>query len=286
MSHQMQYIAEKEIKETNVPRIGVIGVGSMGAALVKGLVSSGKARPDEIIVFDTDADKMEGLHTDLGVITANDEQEVARQAQEVLIIAVKPQIIGAVLELVSSEMTDKLLAISIAAGISTDFLVSKLGEDKRIIRAMPNAAAMVGQSATALCRAGKAGQDDAARAIDLFGAFGVAVEVDEKMMNAVTALSGSGPAYLFVIMEALTDGAVLMGMDRPTARKLAVQTVLGAATMAADEVRSFSELKDTITSPGGTTIFGLKALEARGVRGALMEAVADATERGEHLAGK
>jgi pyrroline-5-carboxylate reductase len=148
---------------------------------------------------------------------------------------------------------------------------------------MPNAAAMVSAGATAVCKAGTADDKDLAAAVDLFNAVGSAVMVDEKMMNVVTALSGSGPGYLFIIMEALTDGAVLMGLDRPTARVLAVQTVLGAATMAASGNITFSELKDRITSPGGTTIAGLQVLESGGLRGLIMGAIEAATFRAEEL---
>ena len=152
-----------------------------------------------------------------------------------------------------------------------------------MIRAMPNAAAMVGYSATALCKAGLADEADLGTAMEIFSAIGTAVTVDEKMMNLVTGLSGSGPAYIFAIMEGLTDAAVLMGLDRPTARALTVQTVLGAATMASREAAHLGDLKDRITSPGGTTIAGLHVLERAGLRGVLMDVVAAATRRGDEL---
>jgi pyrroline-5-carboxylate reductase len=149
---------------------------------------------------------------------------------------------------------------------------------------MPNAAAMVGASATALCKAGAADDADMATALELFEAVGKAVKVDEKLMNVVTALSGSGPGYIFPMMEALTDAAVLMGMDRPTARALTIQTFVGSAILAGSGDVSFSELKDRITSPAGTTIAGLHILEKAGLRGILMDAVKAATQRGEELA--
>jgi pyrroline-5-carboxylate reductase len=269
-----------------VRSIGVIGAGNMGAALIRGLVTSGKAEPQAIRVFDADADKARSLQQDLGITAVAEAADTIDTDGGILVLAVKPQILGQVLDGIAERVHDGLVLVSIAAGIPTDFILSHLRAPARVIRAMPNAAAMVGQSATALCKAGLATDEDAAEALDLFSAFGVAVAVEEKMMNVVTALSGSGPGYLFPMMEAFADGAVLMGMDRPTARTLIVQTFLGAATMAASGNAAFSELKDRITSPGGTTIAGLRILERMGLRGVLMDTVAAATRRGEELAGK
>jgi pyrroline-5-carboxylate reductase len=148
---------------------------------------------------------------------------------------------------------------------------------------MPNAAAMVGHSATALCKAGSADDNDLQVVQDLFQAFGSAVIVDEKLMNAVTALASSGLAYFFIIMEALTDAAVRVGMDRSTARQLTVQTTIGAAAMAYGGA-PFSDLKDRITSPGGTTVAALQVMERAGIRGTIMDAVEAATRRGEEIA--
>ncbi|MGO9571604.1 MAG: pyrroline-5-carboxylate reductase family protein, partial [Desulfomonilaceae bacterium] len=187
---------------------------------------------------------------------------------------------------IADKVHDTLVVISVAAGISTGFILSLLNFPARIIRAMPNAAAMVGASATALCKAGSADDGDLEKAVDIFSAIGLAVTVEEKMMNVVTALSGSGPGYLFPIMEALTDGAVLMGLDRPTARALAGQTFMGAAIMALSGNEAFSDLKDRITSPGGTTIAGLQVMEQGGLRGILMDTVQAAVCRAEELEGR
>lgn len=266
--------------------IGVIGAGNMGAALIRGLVASGKAKPETIRVFDVDDSKSQYLARELGITQVCVLGDTVDRDMRTLVLAVKPQILAEVLESIAEKVHDRLVVVSIAAGIPTEFILSHLHRPARVIRAMPNAAAMVGASATALCKAGLADGADLAAALDLFRAFGVAVAVEEKMMNVVTALSGSGPGYIFPMMEALTDGAVLMGLDRPTARQLIVQTFLGAATMAASENAGFSDLKDRITSPAGTTIAGLQVLERGGVRGILMETVAAATRRGEELAGK
>ncbi|MGO9120733.1 MAG: pyrroline-5-carboxylate reductase [Desulfomonilaceae bacterium] len=264
-------------------RLAIIGLGNMGSALVRGLVSSGKTLPAMIRAFDIDSDKCRTIVEELGVEAVPGISDAVTPDIDTVILAVKPQVIGPVLESIAHQVHERLVIISIAAGITTAFILSKLKGPARVIRAMPNAAAMVSAGATAVCKAGTADDKDLAVAVDLFNAVGTAVIVDEKMMNVVTALSGSGPGYLFIIMEALTDGGVLMGLDRPTARTLAVQTVLGAATMATSGKIPFSELKDRITSPGGTTIAGLQILESGGLRGLIMDAIEAATLRAEEL---
>ena len=263
--------------------IGVIGAGNMGSALIGGLIQSGRFNGEQISVFDVDSGKIQKLQEELGIEAARNAQGVVNTSTQAVILAVKPQLMGTVLTEISSTVGDRPVVISIAAGITTDYILSKLSSKARVIRAMPNAPALVGRSATAVCKAGMADQDDLDAALGIFGSFGRAVAVEEKLMNAVTGLSGSGPAYLFAIMEALTDGGVLMGLDRATARDLTIQTVLGAAEMALKEQASFSDLKDRVTSPGGTTITGLNVMERAGLRGILMDAVAAATRRGDDL---
>jgi len=269
--------------EIPLERIGIVGVGNMGSALARGLIRAGTAPPELISVFDVDRDKVDSLARELGIrVEERIEQMVCTDAN-IVILAVKPQTMGEVLDSIAAGIRDDLLVISIAAGISTGFMLDRIGARAKVIRAMPNAAAMVGASATALCKAGAADDADIQRAVEIFSAVGRAVTVDEKLMNLVTGLSGSGPAYVFAFMEALIDAGVLLGLDRPTARALTVQTVLGAATMAASEEVHIGILKDRITSPGGTTIAGLHVLERAGVTGILMDAVAAAARRGDEL---
>jgi pyrroline-5-carboxylate reductase len=256
----------------------------MGSALIRGLVASGKAAAETIRVFDVEQHRVRTLENELHVRGVVRVKDVIDDQVSVLVLAVKPQTLGDVLDSIADRVHEKLVLVSIAAGIPTEFILSRLPMPAKVIRAMPNAAAMVGASATAMCKAGTADDADLAAALDLFAAVGVAVRVEEKLMNVVTALSGSGPGYLFPMMEALTDAAVLMGMDRPTARALTVQTFVGSAIMAGLGDASFSELKDRITSPAGTTITGLHVLEKAGLRGILMDAVQAATRRGEELA--
>lgn len=263
--------------------IVVIGAGNMGSALIRGLVASAVCEPDSITVFDVDGDKVTTLVNELGVRRADTLSEALSEVADIVILAVKPQVMDSVLTDLADSINEDQLLISLAAGVPTRFILSRLNKPARVIRTMPNAAAMVGQSATALCKAGKADNKDLETAMNIFSAFGVAVTVDEKMMNLVTGLSGSGPAYIFAVMEGLTDAGVLLGLDRPTARRLVVQTVFGAATMAASEDAHLGELKDRITSPGGTTIAGLHVLERSGLGGILMDTVTAATRRGDDL---
>lgn len=269
--------------ETPLERIGIIGAGNMGSALARGLIRAGTAQPELISVFDVDRDKVYFLAKELGIRAEEGIEQMLCTEANIIILAVKPQMMGEVLDSIASGIRDDVLVVSIAAGISTGFILDRIGERARVIRAMPNAAAMVGASATALCKAGAADDTDIQRALEIFSAVGQAVPVDEKLMNLVTGLSGSGPAYVFAFMEALIDAGVLLGLDRPTARALTVQTVLGAATMAASEELHIGILKDRISSPGGTTIAGLHVLERAGVTGILMDAVAAATRRGDEL---
>jgi pyrroline-5-carboxylate reductase len=199
-------------------RIGVIGGGNMGSALIRGLVGSGRAQAEMISAFDVDRDKLSILEKELGIRVVDTVEKTVGPDTGMIVLAVKPQNIAEVLDSIADRVHDGLLIVSIAAGISTTFILSKLRRPARVIRAMPNAAALVSRSATALCKGGTADDGDMRKASDIFSAIGSAVTVDEKMMNLVTGLSGSGPAYIFAVMEGLTDAGVLMGLDRPTAR--------------------------------------------------------------------
>ncbi|MFA6221528.1 MAG: pyrroline-5-carboxylate reductase [Desulfomonilaceae bacterium] len=262
--------------------ITLIGVGAMGNAIVHGLVRAKVTQARNITVFDIDSGKTATLKSQLGVLVSNSLEDTLKKDCSVVLLAVKPQVIDTVLDCLAKSLHRETLLISIAAGIATKHLLEKVGHDRRVIRAMPNAAAMVGQSATALCKAGAADDRDLETAIRLFDAVGSTVVVDEKNLNAVTGLSGSGPGYLFVIMEAMIDSGVLLGLSRDIASRLTIQTFLGAASMAA-EGKPLSELKGMITSPGGTTINGLRVLERAGTRGVLMETVAAAADRADEL---
>jgi len=255
----------------------------MGSALVRGLVQSGSISPASIKVFDVDRAKILSIHKDYGVQPIDRIEDSVSDAETVLILAVKPQVIGTVLDTLGHALHNGVLVISIAAGTSTGFILTRLGKSIRVVRAMPNAAATLGRSVTALCKAGIASDEDLDLASSLFSAIGHVVRVEESLMNAVTALASSGLGYLFVIMEALADAGVLVGMDRKTAREFTVHMVHGAAVMASSSDAPFSALKDMITSPAGTTIAGLRVLEREGLRGILMDAVAEANRRAAEM---
>jgi pyrroline-5-carboxylate reductase len=200
-----------------------------------------------------------------------------------LVLAVKPQVLGAVLDEAGSLVAPETLVISVAAGIPCAFVESRLRAGTRVVRAMPNTPALALRGATALSAGSAAREQDLLLAQSMFGAVGCTVVVPEGLMNAVTGLSGSGPAYVMLVIEALADGGVKVGLPRDTALLLAAQTVWGAAQLLVETGEHPAKLKDMVTSPGGTTIHGLAALEAAGVRHALIEAVERATQRAADL---
>ncbi len=263
-------------------RIGFIGGGKMGSAIVGGLLARGVADAGRIWVSDMETDRLKELRDLHGVHTSTDNRAVAKKA-DILILAVKPQVMGPVLKELSRAVGRTRLVISIAAGIPLSFLEGNLGKGVRVIRTMPNTPALIGEGATALARGTHATDQDLETARRIFDAVGKTVIVPESQMDAVTGLSGSGPAYGFIILEALSDGGVRMGLPRDTALLLAAQTMLGAAKLFLSGDRHPGQLKDMVTSPGGTTIAGIQALEEGGLRAALIRAVEAATLRSQEL---
>lgn len=267
--------------------VAVIGVGAMGTALVRGWLAAGVLRPDQIVVCDLAAQRVAALRESTGVRTAPTAVDAVRAA-DVVLLAVKPPDVGAVLrEAYAARLGGKRtspppLLLSIAAGVPLASLEVGL-PGVPVIRVMPNTPCQVHAGASAFARGHHAGEEHAAIALALLGAVGLAFEVKESLLNAVTGLSGSGPAYVYVIIEALADGGVRCGLPRDTALALAAQTVLGAAKMVLDTGDHPGVLKDRVASPGGTTIAGLAALERGGLRAALIEAVTAATQRADEL---
>jgi pyrroline-5-carboxylate reductase len=229
-----------------------------------------------------DAQVRDKLHKDLGIRTTESNIDVVKSS-DVVLLAVYPQVVRKVLPEIASFVTDGHLVISIAAGVTTQQILEGLGAQRRVVRVMPNTPALVGAGAAAYCLAGTATEADANFVSEFFGVVGKAWRVEERQLDAVTGLSGSGPAYVFAIIEALSDGGVRMGLPRQVAVALAAQTVLGAAKMLIDTGLHPGQLKDQVTSPGGTTIAGIHALERSGLRAAMMNAVEAATERSRAL---
>jgi pyrroline-5-carboxylate reductase len=266
-------------------KIGFIGGGNMGEAMIRGLISASLFASDQIHVFDVSTPRMQLLASSYRTQLSPDLGHLAESSQ-IIVLAVKPQVMQAVLRELRSHLSHQPLVISIAAGIPISDLVQGLEPGTHVIRVMPNTPALVLEGASALARGPLVTDDEMAQALALFQAVGKAFEVDESLMDAVTGLSGSGPGYVLLVLESLIDAGVLMGIPRQIARELVLQTALGTARMALETGKHPAELKDMITSPGGTTIRGLHVLESRAVRGAILGAVEAATLRSKELGGK
>ncbi|HET6610996.1 MAG TPA: pyrroline-5-carboxylate reductase [Kofleriaceae bacterium] len=265
--------------------IAFLGAGNMAEALIRGLVKSPEITPDQVTASAPRAERRATLTETYGIATTADNNELCRAA-DVVVIAVKPQILDRVLGQVAGDIKSSALVVSVAAGIPTAAIERRLGDGARVVRAMPNTPALVGAGATAICRGRHATDDDMAVAKSLFDAVGMTVTVDESQLDAVTGLSGSGPAYIFLILEALADAGVKVGLSRRDGQLLAAQTVMGSAKLLLDTNEHPGKLKDMVTSPGGTAIVGLHTLEAGGLRTTLINAVEAATLRARQLGEK
>lgn len=254
----------------------------MGTALIGGAIRAGALAADQVIGCDAYPAAALVFAEATGVKTTDDVASAVAAADAVL-LCVKPQDAANVLGSLAARDSGSKLLISVVAGVSLTALESAAPGSWRVIRSMPNTPALVGKGATAFCRGSNASDADAGFAMNLFSSVGVAIEVPERLMNAVTGLSGSGPAYGFLCIEALADGGVAAGLPRDHAMKLAVQTMLGAAAMVAETGMHPGVLKDAVASPGGTTIAGIEALEKGGLRATLISAVTAATKRAGEL---
>ena len=261
--------------------IGFVGTGNMGEALIRGLLKAGVAEPGQIVGSDPRRDRAAELGETYAIRTTHDNVEVARQA-DILILAIKPQLMERVLEEIGPEIHAHALVISIAAGVPLSAIEARLPQ-ARVIRTMPNTPALVGAAATAIAVGGHATDDDLKAAQSIFDSVGMTVTLDEAQMDAVTGLSGSGPAYVFLVIEALSDAGVKVGLSRHHAQALAAQTLLGSAKLLIETNEHPGRLKDMVTSPGGTAIAGLHTIEAGGLRTTLMDAVEAATKRSQEL---
>lgn len=262
--------------------VGFVGAGNMGEALIRGLIAVDAVPAKSIYATDVRADRLQQLEAQFGIQGVASNTELVKRS-DVVILAVKPQIMGAVLAEIGPAVGPDKLLISIAAGVSAARLRQFLARPARVIRVMPNTPALVLEGATAIARAEGLEPGDIDTAREIFGAVGKAVVLDEGLMDAVTGLSGSGPAYVALVVESLADGGVKMGLDRETAMALATQTVLGAAKLLRETGTHPGQLKDMVSSPGGTTIAGVAALEEGGVRRTFIRAVEQGTLRSREL---
>jgi len=262
--------------------LGIIGTGNMGSALLKTIITKNILNEKSLIIYDKDKTITEELTTHFNVKVAENSTEIARSSQYVL-LAVKPQVINAVLDEIGPYLTPKQTLVSIAAGVSLEHLGKFFNKEVGIIRIMTNTPLMVGTGASAISQNKHVNSDNIEFIKKIFNSGGIVVELDEEHIDAVTGLSGSGPAYIFLIIEALADGGVKMGLSRRIALKLAAQTALGAAKLVLETGKHPGELKDMVASPGGTTITALHELEKAGLRATLMRAVEVATEKSKAL---
>jgi pyrroline-5-carboxylate reductase len=270
-------------------RIGMLGAGNMAGALIRGLLASKSVTKEQIFASDVRADHLKELEAQYGIKTFSDNIQLAA-ASNLVVLAVKPQVVDRVLDQMSTSFAPGTLLVSIAAGVPIRSLEARLPEHVRVVRAMPNTAAIALAGATGIAPGSRATQDDIDVTQALFAAIGRSVVLDETLIDAVTGLSGSGPAYVMVMIEALADGGVKVGLHRDTALLLAAQTVYGSAKLLLETGEHPGRLKDMVTSPGGTAIAGLHTLESGGLRRTLIDAVDSATKRavelGEQMAKK
>jgi pyrroline-5-carboxylate reductase len=266
-------------------RLGFLGSGNMAEALMRGILAKDLWSKQHLIASDVSAQRLSVVGKELGIITAGDNREVVK-ASDMIIVATKPAQVPEVLSEVADLVTVDRLVVSIAAGVTLATIQSCLKGNVPVIRVMPNAPALVLAGMSCLSAGQYASEDHMTQALKVFSGVGEAVVVPEAHLDAVTALSGSGPAYLFVVLEALADAGVRAGLPRKIAEKLSAQTMLGAAKMVLETGKHPGELKDMVASPAGTTIEGLAALEGGGIRGAFMEAVDAAWRRAKELGKK
>lgn len=262
-------------------RFGFVGSGMMAEAIVRGLLKAGVA-PARIIASDTDERRRDLFARELGVSAVPDNRSVV-EAADIVFLAVKPFVVGEVLTEVGSLLTADKILISIAAGVTTESIQSRLHADVPVVRVMPNTPCLIGEGASAVAPGKYATKEHVEAALQVFGSVGTAVQITEDKMDAVTGLSGSGPAYVYMFIEALADGGVRMGLPKAVALKLAAQTVAGAGDMVLQTGEHPAVLRDRVMTPGGTTVMGVSALEAAAFRSACIEAVAEATRRSAEL---
>ena len=250
--------------------LGFIGCGNMAQAMLKGILSKGLVSSDEVMVSRRSEEALKAIGDELGVQTTTDNKKVAAEA-DILVLAIKPYQFGQVIPEIAENVKEDALVISIAAGQSISNIEGLFGKTIKLVRTMPNTPALVLAGATGMCFNANVTAVEKAVAVQLFESFGVVAQVEESMINTVIGVSGSAPAYIFMVIEAMADAAVADGMPRAQAYQLAAQTVYGSARMVLETGKHPGELKDMVCSPGGTTIEAVRVLEEKGLRSAIIE---------------
>jgi pyrroline-5-carboxylate reductase len=264
------------------PSLGFVGAGNMAGAILRGVVGEGKLNPKSCAAYDVIAEKAEALADELGIAAAVDLAELMNRSTSV-VLATKPQDLPPVLEELNPITRAEHRMISICAGVRCSKIEAALPEGTRVVRVMPNTPALVGEGAAGVAGGARATEEDVAAVRELFEAVGVAVVVPEESLDAVTALSGSGPAYVFRLMELMEQAGVAMGLPADLARKLTLQTVLGSAKLASDSDDSPADLRKKVTSKGGTTAAALSVFDDRGLEAIVLDALTKARDRSIEL---
>jgi pyrroline-5-carboxylate reductase len=263
-------------------KVGVIGAGKIGSAIARGVIRAGLANKESVMASDVSDDLRQAIAQELGIKVTQDNSQLCDFA-DIIILAVKPQVVDPVAKEIAKKLDKAKLLVSVAAGVPLSRIEGNLARGARVVRVMPNIPCVVGAGAAGFAGGAHATPADLEKVGAILDSFGIGLPVEEKYLDAVTGLSGSGPAYVFLFMEALADGGVQVGLPRDVALRLAMQTVYGAARMALESNKHLGELKDEVTSPGGTTIAGLSAMEQKGLRGTVIDAVVNATRRSQEL---
>ena len=263
-------------------KLTVIGLGNMATAMISGMIKAGLFAPSDITGSDANPAQADKAKAALGIKTCLSNEE-AMEGSDYVIIAVKPQVYETVLPQIRSALGKDQTVISIAPGKTLSYLADKLGADAKIVRIMPNTPALVGEGCTGVCRNENVPDEEFGVVMKMLSSFGKAFEVAESVMDAVVAVSGSSPAYVFMLIEAMADGAVAEGLDRATAVAMAAQAVLGSAKMVLETGKHPGELKDMVCSPAGTTIEAVAVLEEAGFRGSVMDAMSACAEKSRKI---
>ncbi len=265
--------------------LGIIGCGNMGQAMLSGILKNKLYAPSDVIVSHLDEEALKDIHDRLGVNTTRDNREVAEKS-DVLLISLKPYQYADVIPDISDAVDENKLVISIAAGQTIDSVMEHFGKAIHLVRTMPNTPALVGAGATGMCFSDMVTEEEKKKAVEIFESFGIVSIVPESLIDTVIGVSGSSPAYVFMIIEAMADAAVADGMARADAYRMAAQSVYGSAKMVLETGKHPGELKDMVCSPGGTTIEAVRVLEECGLRSAIIEGQMACVQKAKEMSGK
>lgn len=266
-------------------KLGFIGCGNMAQAMITGILTQKVVSPQELIVSNPREEKTAKLKDEFGIITTTDNREVAKQS-DILVLSVKPQVYPVVIKEIRDEVSSEQIIVTIAAGVSMEAAERQFGKEVKIVRVMPNTPALVGEGMSGLCCNEYVTEEEFDLVHKIFESFGKAEKITENLMDAVVGVSGSGPAYVYMFIEAMADAAVAQGLPRKQAYTFAAQTLLGSAKMVLETGQHPGELKDAVCSPAGTTIEAVNVLEKKGMRSAVIEAVTAAAKKNHQLGKK